>query len=47
LPLDTVVIDADAGELRLLWKGVINVHRQVLKIRDIRVTLAAAHGNGS
>jgi hypothetical protein len=47
LPLETVVIDADAGELRLLWKGALNVHRRLLRIKAILVDLAAAHKDGA
>jgi hypothetical protein len=42
LPLDTVIVDADAEELRLVWKGALNVHRRSLKIQAIKVDLAAS-----
>jgi hypothetical protein len=35
LELDTVTVDTDAMELRLVWKGEVPVHREVARIRSI------------
>ncbi len=46
LLLDTVAIDADTLELRLLWKGVLPVHRRLHGVREIRVAIAASRREG-
>ena len=35
LDLDTVTVDTDAMELRLVWKGEVPVHREVARIRTV------------
>ena len=39
LELDTVTVDTDAMELRLVWKGEVPVHREVARIRTISCRL--------
>jgi len=37
LKLDTVVVDTDAMQVRLLMKGEANVHRRLLRLSEIRI----------
>jgi hypothetical protein len=37
--LDTVTVDTEAMELRLVWKGEVPVHREVARIRTITCLL--------
>jgi hypothetical protein len=41
LELDTVTVDTESMELRLLWKGEVPVHREVARIRTISCEIEA------
>jgi hypothetical protein len=40
LNLNTVLLDAETMRLSLLWKGDVNIHKQLMKIRQVECRLA-------